>query len=218
MKWIHSAAKAQAALLRFLQDGSYRRVGNATQRTADVRVIAASNMQLDTLIESRTFRRDLLYRLNILTLHIPPLRQRGQDALELAHVFLDRLRHQYRMPDKQLHPDCARFIASHSWPGNVRELENLLHREFLMSEDNFVRLDAASSLAHASAPGTGAMPLAEFKIAKAQAIARFEQDYVRALLQSTQGNVTHAAQLAGQDRSAFGKLVRKHRLGEDSPD
>ncbi|KAF0815281.1 Phenol regulator MopR [Andreprevotia sp. IGB-42] len=208
--------KAQSALLRFLQDGSYRRVGASVQRHADVRIIVASNVKMETLLESRTFRRDLLYRLNILTLHIPPLRQRGQDAAELAHVFLDRLRHQYRMPDKQLHPDAMQFIASHPWPGNVRELENMLHREFLMSDDEYVRLGPPQ---HGIpevvpvAPGSG-LPVA-LKVAKAEAIARFEQNYVRELLERANGNLTHAAQMAGQDRSAFGKLVRKHRLSHD---
>ncbi|WP_035059807.1 sigma-54 interaction domain-containing protein [Andreprevotia chitinilytica] len=213
--------KAQAALLRFLQDRTYRRVGGSTQRQADVRIIAASNVQLEKLAESRLFRRDLLYRLNILTLRVPPLRERGEDAQELAHVFLDRLRHQYRMPDKHLHPDALAYIARHDWPGNVRELENMIHREFLMSDDQFVRLGqgehhpVAAIEACSSESGTGSGNV-EYKIAKAQAIAHFEQHYVRELLVRTNGNLSRAAQLAGQDRSAFGKLVRKHGLSYDN--
>ena len=200
--------KAQASLLRFLQDRTYRRVGGSTTRQADVRVIAASNADLNKLVEERSFRRDLLYRLNVLSVRMPALRERIGDPLELAQAFLARMNHQYRMPPKRLHPDAIAFIAQYPWPGNVRELENVIHREFLMCEGDELRMNGQPVDVGAAANGAE-MP---FKTAKARAIAEFERRYVGDLLQRTDGNITHAARLAGQDRSAFGKLARKHGL------
>ncbi|WP_255990981.1 sigma-54 interaction domain-containing protein [Chitinolyticbacter albus] len=195
--------KAQAALLRFLQDGSYRRVGGSQERRANVRLIVASNAELDQLVLNRRFRGDLWYRVNVLTLALPPLREREGDAVELAHVFLRRYAHQYRSNGRQFHPEALDFIARHDWPGNIRELENQVHRAFLMSEDGYLRLGA-----HQDAPPPQACSV-PYKTAKARAIAEFEQRYVAGLLSRTGGNITQAARLAGQDRSAFGKLVRK---------
>jgi DNA-binding NtrC family response regulator len=201
--------KAQAAILRFLQDKTYRRVGSATERQADVRIIVASNANLEQLVEARQFRRDLLYRLNVLLLRLPPLRERGGDALELAQSFLSRLSHQYRMPTKTLHPSAQTFIAQHSWPGNIRELENVMHREFLMSDGAEIHLgDSAQQSAAQTTPSDAA----SFKSAKAQAIGQFERRYLHDILQQTDGNLSEAARLAGQDRSAFGKLARKYGM------
>ncbi|UXY17235.1 sigma-54 dependent transcriptional regulator [Chitiniphilus purpureus] len=196
--------KAQAALLRFLQDGTYRRVGGSQERRADVRILVATNAALEQLVEARRFRRDLLYRINVLTLALPPLRQRLGDACELAQVFLRRFAHQYRIFNRQFHPEALDYIARHDWPGNVRELENQVHRAFLMSEDGYLRLGTALTVSPLAAGA--ALP---YKTAKARAIAEFEQRYVSGLLKRTGGNISRAAQLAGQDRSAFGKLVRK---------
>lgn len=206
--------KAQAAMLRFLQDRTYRRVGSAITRQADVRIIVASNACLEQMVEERRFRRDLLYRLNVLTLRMPALRERQGDAVELAQAFLARLSHQYRMPQKNLHPDSLAFIEHHAWPGNVRELENVIHREFLMCEGQEVLLeDVNKADAEAATPHD-----ATFKTAKARAIAEFERRFVFDLLNRTDGNISRAAKLAGQDRSAFGKLARKHGLGHAVPE
>jgi DNA-binding NtrC family response regulator len=218
--------KAQAALLRFLQDRSYRRVGSAITRQADVRILAASNADLEQMVIQRQFRRDLMYRLNVLMLRMPALRERGADALELAQAFLKRHCQHYRQPARTLHPSFVEFLLQYSWPGNVRELENVIHRAFLMCEGDelvggvedrrsesrdearvgIITNASANPGIHATAP-----TLADsFKSAKAHAVADFEQRYVQQAMQQSQGNITLAARLAGQDRSAFGKLVRKH--------
>jgi DNA-binding NtrC family response regulator len=200
--------KAQAALLRFLQDQSYRRVGSSVIRQADVRIIVASNANLEMLVEKKQFRRDLLYRLNVLMLHMPPLRARDGDALELARTFLARFSRHYRVPQKSLHPDAVSFIEQHDWPGNVRELENVMLREFLMCDSAEIRLSTSGTEAEAVATNDNMA----FKDAKARAIADFERRYVRDMLKRTEGNLSQAARLAGQDRSAFGKLARKHGI------
>src|SRR5215471_18373821 len=132
--------KAQAALLRFLQDLEYRPVGGAVVRDANVRIIAASNAKLEELAQEARFRKDLLFRLNVLAVDLPPLRRRGRDAVLLAEKFLSRLASQYRKPPKTIHPDAVSRLLDHSWPGNVRELENLIHREFLMTDEPVIRL------------------------------------------------------------------------------
>lgn len=197
--------KAQASMLRFLQDHSYRRVGSGIERKADVRVIVASNANLEQLVETKAFRRDLLYRLNVLHLRLPALRERGGDAIELAQTFLTRLSHQYRLPKKTLHPSAIEFISQYDWPGNIRELENVMHREFLMCEGDEIIFKGETSAAVENTMNS-------FKNAKQQAIAEFEQRYLRQALEKSAGNLSEAARMAGQDRSAFGKLVRKHKI------
>jgi DNA-binding NtrC family response regulator len=217
--------KAQAALLRFLQDRTYRRVGGGGLRHVDVRIIVACNADLGALAAERRFRQDLLYRLNVLTLKTPALREREGDAVLIAQTMLQRLSHQYRMPLRRLSAEGKAFLSSHAWPGNVRELENVIHREFLLCDDSELHLrdtrselfgepdescrDAGSSLAaHLSAVG--------FREAKARAVADFERGYISDLLTRADGNISHAARMASQDRSAFGKLVRKYGLAENT--
>jgi DNA-binding NtrC family response regulator len=214
-------AKAQASLLRFLQDRTYRRVGGGGLLKVDVRVLVASNADLDGLARERRFRQDLLYRLNVLTLHLPPLRERAGDALELARDVLARLIHQYRTGARRLHAEGMDFIRRYHWPGNVRELENVIHREFLMSDEEELRLRDARELLMAQGSGEAAeasasapvnADLRPFRQAKADALAEFERDYVRRALLRAGGNISQAARISRQERSAFGKLVRKYRL------
>lgn len=214
------APKMQAALLRFLQDRTYRRVGGGALRHADVRVIVASNADLERLCRARLFRLDLFYRLNVLKLHMPSLRERGDDALEMASAFIRRLEYQYRISPKRLHPDAIDFIRTYDWPGNVRELENMLHRDFLMSESDELLLQEARRnwSVTAQAKVLFAKTCSSFKEAKARNVAEFEKSYVRELLTLTRGNLSAAARLAGKDRSAFGKLARKHGLSAGDAD
>jgi len=204
--------KAQAAILRFLQDHTYRRVGSGVTRQANVRVVAATNSRLETLVEQGRFRRDLMYRLNVLSMQLPPLRERSGDAVEMAQVFLSRFAHQYRLPEKPLHASALEFIAQHDWPGNIRELENMIHREFLMCDTREIHLGGSKRLA----PDAESEGISQFKSAKEKLILDFERRYVRDVLTRVNGNLTHAARLAGQERSAFGKLARKHGLSPSS--
>lgn len=226
--------KAQAALLRFLQDRTYRRVGGGNLLQVDVRVLVASNADLDGLARERRFRQDLLYRLRVLSLRLPALRERPGDGVLLARNMLRRLSHQYRTHARELHPEGEDFIRRYDWPGNIRELENVIHREFLMSDDEALRLretreelmpgdvfQAGAGVVPAPAPIAASPPAptvvdadcTSFKDAKARAVAEFERSYVREMLARAGGNISQAARLSNQERSAFGKLVRKYRLG-----
>jgi len=205
--------RAQIALLRFLHDHEYRPVGGA-QRAANVRVIGASNADLVTCVERGTFRQDLLFRLNVLPLTLPPLRARGDDVLLLAESFLRRFCQQYQKPAKSVDPDAIAQLRAYSWPGNVRELENLIQREVLLTEGpafDLGSLRAVESDAVASSPPTSFMGK-RFQEAKASVIASFEKAYVTELLSRTRGNISEAARLCGKERSRLGKLVKKYGL------
>lgn len=220
--------RAQAAILRFAQDRSYRPLGSPQIRQADVRIVAATNADLSTLAEQGRFRQDLLYRLNVLSVPLPPLRERQGDALLLARAFVQRLVRQYGTPPRPLSPASAAWLQQpRAWPGNVRELEHLIHRAFLLSGGTQVELQGAAAQAAPAAAlttpasprgdlpedhGTEPMALAAFADAKAQAIEAFERHYLTAVLNQAGGNLSLAARLAGKERSRFCRLVRKHGL------
>ena len=208
--------RAQVVLLRFLQDHQYRPVGSSTVRSGDVRIIAASNVDLGDLVRRHLFRADLLFRFGVLSLTMPPLRCREDDAVLLARYFLDRYSAQYQRPPKPLHPDAIIRLRAGPWPGNVREIENLVLREFLLADGPFIDLRSAgltTESSNADAPASGGTDLdMAFKPAKAQVVAKFERTYLSHLLTKTSGNISLAARLSKKDRSALNKLVKKHGL------
>jgi DNA-binding NtrC family response regulator len=205
------SARAQGALLRFLQDRTYRPVGGRLMANGNLRIIASSNVDLEKLVEQRLFRRDVLFRLNVLSVTMPPLRERGRDVIRLAEHFLARLAGQYGRSVKHLHPEAIDRLLVQSWPGNVRELENLMLRAFLLDEGDTIRLrHLETPVIHPYAVGFG--PGDTFKSAKATAIAEFEKAYLDQLLARTNGNISLAARISHKDRSALNKLVRKHGM------
>jgi DNA-binding NtrC family response regulator len=211
--------RGQVALLRFLQDQEYRPVGGRVVRDADVRVVGSTNAPLDALAAKGLYRTDLLFRLNVLVLDLPPLRDRGDDAVLLAEAFLDRLARQYGRPAPRLHASASAFLRSHPWPGNVRELENLMHREFLLADGPELPLRGARPHgvgAHAADAGAVVQSLTvdTFRAAKARAVAAFERAYLAELLERAHGNVSLAARLAGKERSRLSKLIRKHGMSK----
>jgi transcriptional regulator with GAF, ATPase, and Fis domain len=210
--------RAQGALLRFVQDHCYRPVGAAHVEHGDVRLIAASNADLEACCRAGQFRQDLLYRLNLLAISLPPLREREGDPLLLAQTFLERFRQQYRAAAKRLDAASIEHIVRYPWPGNVRELEHTLHRAFLLANAETIHLDVADvrempDSPHAPSDRCSSRSFAE---AKARVIAEFERCYVQDVLQEAKGNLTRAAQLAGKERSRFGKLVKKYGLHRSS--
>ncbi len=206
------SAKAQVTLLRFLQDQHYRPVGQSREVATDVRIIAATNRPLDALVAQGAFRADLLYRVKILHLVMPPLRERGDDVELLAEHFLRHYSAQYGRPLRPLHPDTCAWLRRQPWPGNVRELENWAHRQCLMADGEAIVVGAAS----APPSEETAFQLASFRHAKAEAVRAFERDYLRRAMLQAHGNVTRAARLAGKERRAFGRLLKKHGIGRDS--
>ncbi len=208
--------KAQRALMRFLQDKEYRRVGEGRLQRVEVRIIAASNKSLNERPEAFAFREDLLYRLNLFPIQLPPLRRRGTDIRLLAQHFLERYRGEYGQPRKRLHASAVQTMMRYHWPGNVRELENTIHRVILMTEDDVIGADDLNLVNQGGTWSAGvprdAMSLGPFRMAKEQAIAQFERDYLCDLLACAQGNVSLAARMAGKERRTLGRLLKKHGL------
>jgi DNA-binding NtrC family response regulator len=199
---------AQVKLLRFLQDGQFRPLGSASVCTADVRVFAASNAHFAEALTSGRFRKDLYYRLNVISFQLPPLRQREEDVVLLARHFLAKYKDKFRVSVREFSPGALETLVGHSWPGNVRELENVIQRAVVLADDDVLEEGHICT-------GDGLEDGLEhqgFQQAKAKAIDRFEESYLRRLLLIHEGNITKAAKGAGKDRRAFWELMRKHHI------
>jgi len=215
------SVKGQIALLRFLQDQEYRPLGGRRSVKANIRVIAASNHSLADMVRTGAFRNDLLYRLNLLPLDVPPLRDRNGDIELLAEYFLRGYRVKYNRARMQIHPNTLEWMLRYDWPGNVRELENFIHREFLLaSGDEIVKgsavSEAGSEYHTLQDAGVGVYNDFSFNLAKSKVLDSFERSYLSRLMQASQGNVTIAAKLAGKERRALGKLLKKHGIDKMS--
>jgi len=202
---------AQSKLLRFLQEHEYRTVGANAVRHADVRVIAASNRNLAVLAARGEFRSDLYFRLNILTLTLPPLRERREDIPALAMHFLGQFSRALERRAPALSPQAVKRLLTHDWPGNVRELQHVIERALLLAKGPSL---AAEDI---EIPGAteAADPGESFRVAKDRVVKQFERTYIEQLLLTFDGNVTHAAQEAKKNRRAFFALIRKHRIELD---
>jgi len=198
---------AQVKLLRFLQDGQFRPLGSVSTCSADVRVIAASNANLKEILDSGRLRKDLYYRLNVLSLRLPPLREREGDIVLLAKHFLAKYADKFKVQARDFSTAALQKLVYRPWPGNVRELENVIQRAVVLADqetigpDDIPIEDTENKLEEQS-----------FQQLKARAIDQFEQTYVRKLLLIYEGNITKAAQAAGKDRRAFWELMRKHHI------
>ncbi|MDE2093443.1 MAG: sigma-54-dependent Fis family transcriptional regulator [Burkholderiales bacterium] len=204
------STKAQITLLRFLQDQRYRPLGSSRELSSNARLVAATNQPLADATQQGRFRCDLMYRLKILHIELPPLRERTGDAEQLAQHFVAQLCAKYRLPLRRFDPSTLAWIRDHAWPGNVRELENWVHREVLMADGLTIHaaLDP-TTFEHSTVDACG---IDNFRRAKAVAVRQFERDYLLAVMRQTSGNVTRAALIAGKERRAFGKLIKKHGI------
>jgi two-component system, NtrC family, response regulator GlrR len=203
--------KAQVTLLRFLQDRQYRPLGGGEARTADLRLITACNADLVRLAEAGAFRVDLMYRIALLHLRLPPLRERGSDVLLLAEHVLRDCAARYGV-EKRLDGESREWLLRQRWPGNIRELQNLICREYLLTDEPVIRLGAPEPRPEDAPERTSTTPAVRFGEAKTRAVRAFERDYLLDALASAGGNVTRAAQLAGKERRAFGKLLKKYGI------
>jgi DNA-binding NtrC family response regulator len=205
--------QAQVKLLRFLQDGEYRSVGSYQTFRANVRVVAATNADFSYIVRSGKFREDLFYRLNVLALKLPALRERSGDILLLAYDFLEKQAATTETPPKNLSLAALSRLLSHSWPGNVRELQNVLLRAIVLSDRDSIE---ASDL---DLPEEG-YPAEDqsFRAMKSRVVWRFEHDFLATVLRAHEGNITRAAFAVKKNRRAFWELLRKHNLlAEFSP-
>ena len=204
--------KAQVTLLRFLQDQQYRPLGDQRERRADARVIAASNRSLDLLVDGGQFRIDLLYRLKLMQVTLPPLRDRDGDIRLLAEHFLTIGAARFGRPKRPLAASTLAWFERYAWPGNVRELEHTVYHGLLLCDGAEVAIDPPRGVPDAL------QSCATYRQAKAAAVAAFERDYVSRVIGESHGNVSVAARIAGTERRHFGRLLKKHHLSTDHTD
>jgi two-component system response regulator HydG len=211
----------QVRLLRVLQEGEIKRVGSADSVRVDVRVIAATHRDLPKLVKAGRFREDLFYRLNVINVPLPPLRDRIEDIPLLAHHFLRRYADRLQKKVRAVSPEALDLFAGYRWPGNVRELENAVERAVVLCRgDAILPGDLPPAVTGRTAPLVREAPASgdeaawltlSYAAAKEQALRRFEKGYVEALMKSCDNNISAAARRAGMDRSNFKRVLRKYR-------
>jgi transcriptional regulator with PAS, ATPase and Fis domain len=195
--------EAQAKLLRVIESGEVERVGATRTLNVDVRIVAATNKDLAGAIEAGEFREDLFYRLNVLPLHVPPLRERRTDVAALASHFLERFCVAEGRPVKRLTDEAREVLEEYAWPGNVRELRNLMERAAILVAGDQVRAEDL-------APWLGGGASRDEAVGLRGEIERREADAIRKALDSANWNVTQAAAGLGIDRTNLHRKMRKY--------
>jgi DNA-binding NtrC family response regulator len=199
--------KLQVDLLRVLQERRFFRVGGTVELALDVRVIAATHQDLQTGVREGRFRDDLYYRLNVINIHLPPLRERREDVPLLAQEFLERLSHELGRDVSEISDEAMRLLVDHAWPGNVRELENALERAIVTCK---TRVLTPGDLAFLR-PTPGAAPVA-VGLPSGLTLQDLEKRYIAATLERAEGNVKAAAAALGIDRSTLYEKIRRYEI------
>ena len=195
----------QVKLLRVLQDKEVRMVGSNRPRKVNVRILAATNKNLHSLVKNELFREDLFYRLNVITIAIPPLRERGDDILLLAHHFLTKFAAESGKPPPRFSDEVLQSLRGYNWPGNVRELENVIQRLVVMTDGDFIEVPDLPDLCRFSA-----LRKTDFT----RTLTEVEAEYIGNVLAEVDGNKTRAAELLGINRKTLREKLKK---AEPSP-
>jgi two-component system response regulator GlrR len=193
----------QVKLLRVLEEKQIRPVGSTTPVPVDVRIISATHRDLEKAIESKQFREDLFYRLNVVSLDLPPLHERKEDIPVLAEYFIQILSGESKKPAKRVTSEAMRILVDAAWPGNVRQLYNVVENAFALATSPLITEDHLHDAIKRHQKKI--MPLSEAR-------RQFEQQYLITLLQTTQGNVSQAARIANRNRTDFYKLLNRHHI------
>ena len=204
----------QAKLLRVLEEGEVRAVGSTHQKKVNVRFIAATNQDLAERVKRNEFRKDLFFRLNVMVIKVPALRERTQDVPLLARHFIARYAKEFGKYVDDLHPSAVTELVAYSWPGNVRELRNVMERAVMLAKGDRVNRNEIVSLLQFPDEPSGSisedylhLPYAK---AKEKVLEEFNRRYIANKLEYHQGNVTHAANDAGLPRSYFHEIMRRY--------
>ena len=196
------SANIQVHLLRVLEEKEFARVGGNELVRADVRIISATNKDLRKAVASGQFREDLYYRLNVVNIELPPLRERKEDILLLARHFLKKFAQENQKALSGLSREVSDFLLKYQWPGNVRELENTIERAVILAKGRYI--DTDSLLQRASASGTSALPGTSLK--------EIERNHIMGILNQTSGNYTEAARILGISRATLYHKVKAYGL------
>jgi transcriptional regulator with GAF, ATPase, and Fis domain len=230
---------AQAKVLRALESGEVMRVGGTRSTLVDVRVVAATHRPLEQMVADGRFREDLLYRLKVITVALPPLRERREDLPLLAGHFLRHFATRYGRPTQVLAPDALAALLRHDWPGNVRELRNAIEGALVMADDTSVtvgdlpvavragtvsdrqvpvRHDGVADgagVAHAAAPAAEAFGDLPFVEAREQALREFDRAFLTAALERHGGNIARTARALGLHRQSLQKLLARRAMRQE---
>jgi DNA-binding NtrC family response regulator len=203
----------QKTLLRFLQEQEFLRVGDRDTTKVDVRIVSATNSNLQTAVADGSFREDLYYRLNVMNLHLPPLRERRDDIPLLAAHFIDEQNQKFEIDIKGLTPEAMTAAMAFDWPGNIRQLRNVIEAAMTLTTDNYVSLPILSRFI--DVPGD-ASPINEADYASA--LANFETGYLHRLLRKHGGNVEAAAAEAGMNMATIYRKLKKYEINKTDLD
>lgn len=197
--------KMQVDLLRVLESHSFTRLGGNEEITSDFRLICATNKNLETLVENNEFRKDLYYRINVFTIHVPPLREHRSDIIPLAEHFLKKYARQMSKPQKELSSEVKEMLTTYRWPGNVRELENAIERAMVIGKTpTITRDDLPVQCQQESSNGN------DFSLES------LEEDHIKKVLKEFEGNVTRSAKALGIDRVTLYNKIKKYGIRRDA--
>ena len=207
----------QTKLLRVIQEKEIKPLGDTRSIQVDVRILASTNQDLTQKIQEGTFREDFFYRLNVLPIQLPALRQRPEDIPLIAHHLVQKHSRKLNKPVKRLSADLKEALQRHTWPGNVRELENLIVQGILFSVGEELDLNDLTLPSQTSTSLTMAGEFQDlpYKSAKAKTLEQFNRRYIDNLLKASSGNVTQAAKMCGLERQALQQIMRRYGISAD---
>ena len=201
----HLSIDAQAKLLRVIERREFERLGGRRTVKVDARLIALTNVDLESAVERRAFREDLFYRLNVVRIHVPPLRERREDVRKLARGFLKTYAAKHGRPATEIAPATFALLEAYFWPGNVRELANVIERAVIVAE--------GTRLEPAALPEAVRLAMAAERRARRQTLAELEADYIKEMLREVGGNKSEAARLLGISRKNLYEKLARYKEG-----
>ena len=212
----------QAKILRVMENKAFRRVGGERYLDTDVRVIVATNRDLKRMVEEKRFRSDLFYRLNVVPIHLPPLKERRKDIFPLINYFVALYNKKIGRNISEVSEEALRLLINYTWPGNVREVRNVIEHLVITCQGEVITVsDLPTEVRHKAQPGRPAegLPLSaegadlpDFREAKKEAVEAFERDYLRRLLERNGWNVSQSARRMKMHRSSLQRLLRKYGI------
>ena len=203
----------QVKLLRMLEDKKIRRVGGRDEININVRIISASNRNLEQAVEEKSFREDLFYRLSTIQIEIPPLRKRVEDIIPLAYHFLQDICRREDVAKREFSIEAEELLKEYSWPGNVRELQNIIGRTFYLCSNRIILVkDLPMPITSQQHRLSAEFLNSNYKNAKEQVLEKFEVDYLTYHLKNNKGNISRTAEICGMDRRTIHRLIKEYNI------
>ena len=200
--------KTQAKILRVLQEQKFERVGGAVTFKVDVRVLGATNKNLQEEIKEGHFREDLYYRLNVIPIHVPPLRERREDILYLVNYFLQQIAQENGKKIKHISNEALEILQNYDWPGNVRELKNIIERVFIMTPSQIIECEDIPTSIREYEGEVPVLPQDDLRHAR----MKFEKEYIFKKLKEYEGNVSKTAKAIGMERTNLHRKIKQYQI------